>query len=208
MSIAGHFCRRLIPLAALTVILLLANVQASAQVIQSHPEVATSQPAVVDEPYSYPKIMLAMGLVVGLIFACKWGASKVSPSLNQKNGKSLSVLSRLAVGPKQQLLLVKVGRRAILVGHSAGAMNPLCEITDADELAHLVGQAEAEKAPAPINGFAALFKKREKEFEPNSREIVSVNAPEEDQDLAQLARRELLGLTERVRGLSKEMNGL
>jgi hypothetical protein len=69
-----------------------------------------------------------------------------------------------------------------------------------------VGQCESEKAVPALTGFGSLFKKREREFEPNAREIAEVSEPEEDEQLAQLARRELLGLSERVRGLSKEMN--
>lgn len=179
------------------------------QIRVSPSPIASSQPTSVDEPYSYPKIILGMGVVIGLIFVLKWGAGKVAPGMNPKSGKSISILSRLPMGPKQQLMLIKVGRRVILVGNSGGQMNSLCQITDPDELAQLIGQVEGEKTPVPISGpFASLFKKREKEFEPSREEIERAEPTEEDDQIAQLARRELLGLTERVRGLSKEMNGV
>ena len=190
------------------ILLFSTTISAFAQEIHLHAPTAASQPTAVDEPYSYPKILLAMGLVVGLIFALKWAAAKVAPSVLPKSGKAMSVLSRLPIGPKQQLVLVKVGRRAVLIGHAGAQMNPLCEITDADELAHLIGQSETEKSAAPLGNFASLFKKREREFEPTDREIAQASEPEQDEQLAQLARRELLGLTERVRGLSQEMNGV
>jgi flagellar biogenesis protein FliO len=167
---------------------------------------ATTQPAAVDEPYSYPKILLAMSAVVGLIFALKWGAGKLNPGLTTRSAGTMSVLSRLPMGPKQQLILVKVGRRAVLVGQAGGQMSSLCEITDADELAHLVGQAQGEKTVSA--GFASLFKKQQNDFEPNRREISQITETREDEELALEARRELLGLTERVRGLSKEINGV
>jgi flagellar biogenesis protein FliO len=194
-------------LPGLTVFILVAlSVPAHGQEIRMHSQSSTSQPAAIDEPYSYPKIILAMCLVVGLILLLKWGTTKVAPGISPKSGKAMSVLSRLSIGPKQQLILIKVGRRAVLVGHAGAQMNPLCEITDADELAHLVGQSETEKSNPALGGFASLFKRREGEFEPTSREIAHVSEPEEDEQLAQLARSELLGLSERVRGLSKEMN--
>jgi flagellar biogenesis protein FliO len=172
------------------------------------PVIATSQPATVDEPYSYPKILLAMTTVIGLIVALKWGAGKLAPGVAGRSGKTISILSRLSVGPKQQLMLVKIGRRAVLVGNSGGQMNPLCEISDADELAHLVGQVESEKPAAAVSGaFASLFKKREQEFEPEPPELPFENNPADDQ-MAQTVRRELLGLSDRVRGLSKDLNGL
>ena len=199
---------RAIPLAVIMGVALFVFTSASglAQEIQIHSQVAASKPTAMDDPYSYPKILLAMAFVLGLIFALKWGTAKVAPGISLKSNKAISVLSRLPIGPRQQLILVKVGRRAVLVGHAGVHMNPICEITDADELAHLIGQSETEKSPLPLGGFASLFKKREREFEPTAREIAQESEPQEDEHLAQLARHELLGLSERVRGLSREMN--
>jgi flagellar biogenesis protein FliO len=206
MRTANSVCSRFVLPAMTVFIFFVLCVPAQSQEIRIHSQPSTSQPTAIEEPYSYPKIILAMGLVVGLILLLKWGTTKVAPGISAKSGKAMSVLSRLPIGPKQQLILIKVGRRAVLVGHAGAQMNPLCEITDADELAHLVGQSETEKSNPALGGFASLFKRREREFEPTPREIAQVSEPEEDEQLAQLARSELLGLSERVRGLSKEMN--
>ncbi|HWB52769.1 MAG TPA: flagellar biosynthetic protein FliO [Tepidisphaeraceae bacterium] len=193
-------------------ILLISCVPSHAQEFHftSNSPVATSQPAAVDDPYSYPKILIAMGLVISLILALKWGATKFAPGIAARQGKSISVLSRLSVGPKQHLLLVRIGRRAVLVGNSGTQMSPLCEISDADELAHLVGQVESEKSVVAVGGkFASLFKKREQDFEPEAEvPALEQNESPADEQMAQTVRRELLGLTERVRGMSKDLTGL
>jgi flagellar biosynthetic protein FliO len=199
--------RRMDSLLLVAFILIAISIPVGAQEIRLHADAATSQPTSADEPYSYSKIILAMGVVVGLIFALKWGAAKMAPGTAPRSAKSMSVLSRMPLGPKQQLILVKVGRRAVLVGNSGAQMNALCEISDPDELAHLVGQSEAEKSPVPLGAFAQLFKKREREFEPRAKEIVETTPTDEEEQVAQLARRELLGLSQRIRGLSEEMNG-
>jgi flagellar biogenesis protein FliO len=203
---------RILPQLLVVILLLCGSTHGQEIRLTGNSPVATSQPAVVDEPYSYPKILLAMGLVVALILTLKWGAGKVAPGMaGGRSGKAISILSRLPVGPKQQLMLVRIGRRAVLVGNTGGQMNSLCEITDADELAHLIGQVESEKPTTVVSGaFASLFKKREREFEPEASEMAFENKsePVADDQMAQTVRRELLGLTERVRGLSKDLNGL
>lgn len=184
-----------------------------AQEIDLHNAAATSQPTAMDEPYSYPKILLAMILVVGLIFALKWGAGKFVPSVAGKTTKAISVLSRLPLGPKQQLMLVRVGTRAVLVASSATQMNPLCEITDADELAQLIGQVEAERTPAPVLGtFANLFKKNQDDFEPTQQDAAldrreDVEEDQQEDQLVGAARQELTGLAQRVRLLSRNLSG-
>ena len=198
-------------------VLLLAG-SAFGQVIRAHSIVSASatQPVVtIDEPYSYPKIILAMGAVIGVIFALKWGAGKLMPGTVVRSGRSMSVLSRLAIGPRQQLMLVKVGRRAVLLANSSSQTNCLCEITDADELAHLIGQVEGEKGAVPARGaFASFFKKREEEFEPTRQDVslesgrVSHESAElgpEDDRLVGAACDELSGLAKRVRALSKNL---
>ena len=65
------------------------------------------------------------------------------------------------MSPKQQVLLLQVGRRVVVIGDGGGAgMRPLCEITDPDEVAALVGDLKsADAAIAPARSFGTLFKR-------------------------------------------------
>jgi hypothetical protein len=69
----------------------------------------------------------------------------------------VQVLSRTVLSPKQQLMLVRVGRRLIVVADSGGQMAPLSEITDPDEVAALVGQVKDEKLSAAAPAFGGLL---------------------------------------------------
>ncbi len=63
----------------------------------------------------------------------------------------MRLLSRTVLSPKQQVLLLQVGRRVIVVGDGGAAgMRPLCEITDPDEVAALVGDAKSAEATAAV----------------------------------------------------------
>ena len=46
-----------------------------------------------------------------------------------------------------------------MVGDSGSQMNPLCEITDGDEIAALLGQLQDDKVNLPTRAFSALFQR-------------------------------------------------
>ena len=89
--------------------------------------------------------LLALGIVLGAIFvSTRFGSAWECRRLGRGSG-ALQVVSRLNIAPKQQILLVRVGRRLVLVGNSGTQMNPLCEIGDPEEAALLLGQTAVER---------------------------------------------------------------
>src|SRR4051812_28158384 len=71
------------------------------------------------DPLDTKRVVIAMGVVLGAIF----GAHQVwrrlgMPGTGSKASGALQVVSRMAISPKQQLLLVRVGRRCVLVANS------------------------------------------------------------------------------------------
>ena len=129
------------------------------------------------------RVAISLGLVLGIIFIARFAMKKLFPAVSVgRNSQVIRVVSRSVIGPKQQFLLVKLGKRLVLVGDSGTAMNPLAEITDPDEVAELVGQLQSETSQSSTNAFASIFRKAETQF---------VESPAEA-SASQAARRELL----------------
>lgn len=162
--------------------------------------------------YEVAKVAGALILVVGVIVGLKVFATQVlgikAVGLNANRG--IRVMSRTVIGPKQQLLLLQVGRRLVLVADSAGTMSPVAEITDPDEVAELSAQAlgsreKAAKFSEAFRGNASRFgtgleeEEEALEAESAARERLAVG---EEQDGA--AGEDLRGLAERVRALGRQ----
>jgi flagellar biosynthetic protein FliO len=128
---------------------------------------AATTPAGVSYGFELPRVLMALGIVLGLIFLLRWVmksffAGGVAGAA--AGSRAMQVLSRSPLSPRQQLLLVRVGRRLIVVGDSAGQMTALSEITDPDEVAALVGQLQDEKLSAASRTFGGLFTRVRKGF--------------------------------------------
>jgi flagellar biogenesis protein FliO len=104
------------------------------------------------------KVAGALAIVLALIFALRlvmkraFGVAGAAGS-----SRSVVVLSRTVLAPKQQVMLLHVGRRLIVVGDSGGQMSTLSEITDPDEVAALVGQLRDEKLSSAAPAFGGLL---------------------------------------------------
>ncbi len=157
----------------------------------------------------------ALALVIALIFAFRWFGKKLfHQGGSSRSTRAIQVLARAPLGPRQHVLLVRVGRRVIVVGDSGAQMNPLTEITDADEIAALLGQLQDEKSALPTKAFSALFHRAKSEMsggedEPaiaeESRVTESATAQPEsavDPEIA-TTRDEITGLMDKIRVLSK-----
>ena len=160
----------------------------------------------------YARVMAALGIVVGLIFVLRWFGRLFFPAATG-SGKSraIEVLSRSPLSPKQQVMLLRVGQRLLVVGDSGSQMNALCEITDADEVAALVGQLRDEKLQIPKRAFGTLFGRSRQAFE-SEQPIADVahnelREPEENDAPVASAREELNGLRDRVRLLAEQFKG-
>lgn len=161
----------------------------------------------------YPRVLLALGVVVGLILALRWVGRMFFPGAAGRGAsRAVEVLSRSPLSPKQQVLLLRVGRRLVVVGDSGSQMNPLCEISDPDEIAALVGQLRDEKTAAPTRVFGAMFGKSRRGFEsaepaPAAETPAGLRDVEPEEREVASARDELSGLRDRVRLLAEQFNG-
>jgi len=96
----------------------------------------------------------ALGGVLGLIVVVTILARRFLPAARPVSPEVLRVVGRASIAPKQSAVLVHVGRRLVLVGVGPEAMRTLAEITDAQEVAYLLGKAGTAR---PDRAFDALL---------------------------------------------------
>lgn len=171
--------------------------------------IASNAPAV---GFDTSRVVLSLAIVLALIFVLRWVSQRVfGKAVASRASRAVQVLSRNVISPKQQLLIVQVGRRLVVVGDSGQQMNPLCEITDAEEMAALLGQIQAEKRESTGNPFGALFGRAGSDFAEKEDELPrSGDVADEDEDSStgpsgvDETRDELSGLMDKVRGMSRQ----
>jgi len=97
----------------------------------------------------------ALAAVAVLIFAARWFLRRWSPAGSAGAAGPMEVVARASVAPRQQLLLVRLGGKLVLIGTGGGAMTTLAEVTDPAEVEKLIADAKA----AGGKGLAGLFGK-------------------------------------------------
>ena len=157
-------------------------------------------------PMDIQRVLMALALVLGAIFLLRW----IGQRLLLKNGtlrgnKSIHVVSRSVLSPKQQVIMLRVGKRLIVVGDSGGQLNPLCEISDPDEVASLIG--ESHKEPAETGkSFGAMFRRAEEPFT-ESPDAPPEEAPAIGLDEGATTREQINELMGKVQMMRKQFKG-
>jgi len=160
------------------------------------------------------RVTLALAGVVGLILMLRLGMRRLFPGdIALRSTRAIQVLSRCTISPRQHLLLIRVGKRLIVVGDSGTQLNPLCEIADGNEIEALLAQVHEDSAAA-THRFELFFGKARKGYEPELSEAEAKVPPADaafdptheliDPSLSQ-TRKELSGLSEKVRDLARQM---
>lgn len=106
------------------------------------------------------RMLLSLALVVVLIFVARWLLSKRGRlGAAGGGGEPIEVVARTAVGPRQHLLIVRFGRRLVLVGASGTSFSALGQIDDAEEAEELLRSAAASQST-----FQGIFKRKARRF--------------------------------------------
>jgi flagellar biogenesis protein FliO len=160
--------------------------------------------------FDWQRLVMAMGIVIGLILVLKYVAGRMFPGMAASKGtRVVRVLTRSPIAPKQSVMLLQVGRRVIVVGDSAGQLAPLAQIDDADEVASLLGQVETMEVPTTVRKpFAALFGRAQREFEPVAADLpveMDETEPVQTAEGIETAQTEISGLIDRMRTLTRTL---
>ncbi|MDB5296078.1 MAG: fliO [Phycisphaerales bacterium] len=104
------------------------------------------------------RVGLALVAVIGLILLLRWCSRRVFalPGAGSA-GQLMQVVARTPLAPRQQLMLVRVGRRLMVIGDSGGRLSGLGHIEDPDEVAALLGRAQSSSTAAITRAGAAPF---------------------------------------------------
>jgi flagellar protein FliO/FliZ len=169
----------------------------------------TSQPiqrANSEGMFDFGQVMLALGVVVGLILLLRWGGKRLfGQNLSAGSTKAITVLGRSLVTPRQHLMLVQVGRRIVVLANNGTQINTVCEITDPAEVAELVGQVRQERGDSVVKTFGVLFRRQEEKFDVDVMPSTPVKMAQDDQaEEMGVTRQEISGLMDKVRLLSRQ----
>ena len=171
---------------------------------------ASDAPGSTTPPMDYSRVLGALAAVLALILFLRWCSRFFFPPGGVRHtSRAVEVIAKSPLSPKQQVMLIRVGRRLIIVGDSGSQLNTLCELSDPDEVAALVGQLQDERMPPAKKAFGAMFGRSRTKFESAPGDDAApplVDEPEEAEPVAS-AREELSGLRERVRLLAQQFKG-
>lgn len=79
------------------------------------------------EPDGLASLSLTIGLIVVLLWGAVWALRRLRPGAGQSGG-DCAVVRALALGPRERLLVVRVGDKQLVVGIGASAVSLLCEL--------------------------------------------------------------------------------
>lgn len=125
----------------------------------------------VNHPQSKPglfglKDMLPLLAVLTLIAVAAFVVKRFMPAKTLLAGAGvLEVVARLSLSPKQTLVLVKMGRRLVLLGTTADGITALSEVADPDQVASLLGQAASEESTAMAEAFSQSIERESLVYE-------------------------------------------
>ncbi|KHL75907.1 flagellar assembly protein FliO [Pseudomonas putida] len=127
---------------------------ALAALLASEVVIAAAAPAVVATPPAaapgslggqLAQMVLGLLLVVGLIFFLAWLLRRMQGAA-PKGGQVIEVIGSRAIGPRDRLLLVQVGKEQILIGHTPGSIEALHVLAEPVEVPASARQATPEFA--------------------------------------------------------------
>lgn len=170
-----------------------------------------------------PRVAAALGIVIALILLLRWGGQKLSrqPRAARATGAIRLLGSAPLSTSRQQIVLVKVGGRVLVLGDSGTQMQTLCQITEANEVAAIVGQISDERVERSGLSFGSLFRRAERQIAgEQSQEIGTDSLGEEmpdpsDAETAAVLERasvvetrdDISGLMDRIRSVSDHFRG-
>jgi len=132
--------------------------------------------------------------VLALIGAIALVVKRFMPTRRFLTGAGvLEIVARMPLSGKQSLVLVKMGRRLVLLGVSSDRVNSLDVVDDPDQVSVLIGEAARHKPDAVSSEFASAFTKEVHAYaeEPIGHEVTSS------------ARGHVQGLLKKVRQLTQ-----
>jgi flagellar biogenesis protein FliO len=106
----------------------------------------------------------ALGLVIGLLLVVRLVLPKVAGQSGARSAGVIEVLSRVVVGPRSHVLLVRIGTRVLVLGDGPGGLRTLADIEDPDQVAHVLATVSMNKPTSVSAGFAQMVSAFNKDY--------------------------------------------
>jgi flagellar biogenesis protein FliO len=150
--------------------------------------------------------LAALGVVIGLILLLRAGFAKVTGRTTAAvNNPVIEVLSRTSIAPKNHVLLLRLGRRILVVGDSPGGMNTLANIEEPEEVASLLQSISVAKSGSVTAEFSHLMQGFDGKYE-NEQGAMELGGDSAEAELDR-ARDTVSGLTARLRAMASREGG-
>ncbi|MAX25502.1 MAG: hypothetical protein CMJ19_13460 [Phycisphaeraceae bacterium] len=149
----------------------------------------------------------ALGVVIGLIFAMRMGMNKLSgrPVMGGRSG-IVEVLSRTSLSPRNQVMLLRLGQRIIVVSEGPAGVRTLANVDDPDEVAGLLTSISASKPGSISQSFNQLLNRADTEMD-NPSGFAREHGGDDDEHMIDKTRNELSSLLSRIRAMSGGKGG-
>jgi flagellar biosynthetic protein FliO len=176
---------------------------------QGGPRVTSTQPVAMPSlGVDITRMLLALAIVIGLIYVSRWLLKRFYGGGATAGGsRVVQVLNRTPLAPRQQVMLLQVGRRVVVVGESNGNMVTLAQIDDPDEIAQLIGRLHEERSGRSM-AFGGLFGHAQAKMERDVSEddVRPASSAETNADSSsEEVKSDLTDLLEKVRSIRNQM---
>lgn len=150
------------------------------------------------------KTILALAFVVLLILVgrqlmLRWMGRPAAVN----RSRAVEVLSRISVGPRQHVVLLRMGGRILVVADSAGQMRPLANIDEPEEVASILKSVTTSRPSSISQGFGQMLGKFDQEYDQDDDKL---RISDEGQDTAEFqvdkTRDQINGLLARVKAMA------
>lgn len=147
------------------------------------------------------KTLGALGLVIALIFVCRAVMMRWSGRTSAATGSAgVELLSRVAIGPRCYVHLVRVNTRVLVVGESPGGLSSLANVEDPEEVAGILAAVTSDKPMSVSAGFTQMMHQFQEEYTPRMFGRRHRDEGADDQEIhVDKARDQLSGLLSRLR---------
>lgn len=103
-------------------------------------------------------VISSLAIVLGLFFLVVWISRRAFPkSAAPLSSEVLEIVGRCPLAARHQLQLIRLGRRLLLVSVTPDRAETLAELTDPDEVNHLIGLCRQQQAGSITDSFRQVL---------------------------------------------------
>lgn len=108
---------------------------------------------------SFLGVIFSMGMVISLFLGLAWVYKKSLPkSMGRLPDEVVQVLGRTSISPRQQMYVVRFGKKLLLVSQQPGQTQTLSEISDDEEVDRLTGICESNLPSSSTQSFSDVLR--------------------------------------------------